>query len=1265
MPTTSLRLLFVGRENEQEQYLGFLKQQTAWVFLIVGMAGQGKTRLLDCLITRSPSDVLTIKLDFANRTLFEPLKILEEVSCGTEGHCDRQRTETFISILQDVRKQLLQQNLDVLNYLRDHNQAQRLDPDIQRKWQAEERELRQKVLEALYAQLSTYHGGRLVFMFDTCEWLNEPEDQVIGQWFKDHLLPRLHQYIPVPFSIILASRMRPQLEKINAKEQYLCELQELDEAAVNKYMKSLGIQDEEHWKVFFNLAHGHPLCLSIVATLWQEQQNDQSISDLPLLEKNFNEQAFIEFFQQRLDKRLRSPFRELTHYGVLLRSFDWELLRFVFQEDLSEPESYNNFEQFVTYSYIEEVFEEQGHKHYALHILLREVLADPIRLQEPEKWQCYHRRAFQYYSKYQAIDQHYHAIALDEEKGMDNWLQAVQAALDSSTVLSLLRQIDYDHTLKLSDMSRAIYFYALGHYHARDVQPSKAFEKYEQARDLLQRLLESVPKPNDETRILHYKAHVLQAMGDSKYSDKKWGEAADYYDQALELFRQQKDLFNEARTLQAIGQVKLNYKDQWSDAIKHYEDALERFREEKNSFEEARILQAIGDIKQSKKRTWEEAIEHYNRAFDLFQQQKDHYRSSLVLLSLGDTYYQHARLNQAYQSYQQALQQIDTGESKQPERKTYLKLKADVYERIGKVQQGQGKLHEAQGSYQQSLTFLRDTEDSASVGYMLQAINEVQKFSPLKKLIAPLQKLIAPLPQWMRIGLIVVVLLLIGGSIGSTVARTLLPPTINPCLSSQEPTKAISVIITKPQCGSETIGMSDGSFVFDLNRNNRDFKIVAANIQQQKSTSSNAKLQAWQNAIQADTSDAESYIYQEDLQVLMAHLPYITFVVTTVLTPVNGDFVGGGRDLLQGAYIAQKEHNDQCGYVQNSCPLVRLLIANSGGNQNYAIYIAKQIVLLKQSDSTFIGVMGWLNSSHTLKALPVLEGAHIPMVSSTASSDELTGRSPYFFRVNAPDQQQGQIGALYARDTLNSRRVALFYDPNDPYSLSLANAFSSEYIKKGGSIAVKETYTIGSSDSLLNKLPEVLTRQPDLIYFAGYARDISTLLVGLKNVSGQINVMGGDALYVPGDYTPEAQQYANFQHLYFTSFAYPDIWKHFYPTEPPFFQDYPAIFDPQNQHPNTYSYTLADCSVILTYDAINILIRGYQNAVYHKRGQAITSDDLREGLKEIDITHSLSGASGPIAFGPDGNPVHKTVVVLNGPSIDKVEIKQFYTTNQG
>ena len=145
------KALFVGREEETQTYLNFLQQEKQWVFLITGMPGQGKSRFLTHLSTNTPADVLTVKLDFANHALqIEPLKVLEEIAWRTELRCDTARANLFIETLQDARKQLVEQNFEIVYHLR--GPAQKLDIDTKREMQDMSLVLREQVLQAFYAQ---------------------------------------------------------------------------------------------------------------------------------------------------------------------------------------------------------------------------------------------------------------------------------------------------------------------------------------------------------------------------------------------------------------------------------------------------------------------------------------------------------------------------------------------------------------------------------------------------------------------------------------------------------------------------------------------------------------------------------------------------------------------------------------------------------------------------------------------------------------------------------------------------------------------------------------------------------------------------------------------------------------------------------------------------------------------------------------------------------------------------------------------------------
>ncbi len=442
------------------------------------------------------------------------------------------------------------------------------------------------------------------------------------------------------------------------------------------------------------------------------------------------------------------------------------------------------------------------------------------------------------------------------------------------------------------------------------------------------------------------------------------------------------------------------------------------------------------------------------------------------------------------------------------------------------------------------------------------------------------------------------------------------------------------------EIGNEPIGISDGSFAFDTTLPDGSLKSQAAQLYKQNNNNVSQVTSLLNQAIARNSNDAEALIYQEDLRVVNSGSPYVTIVVATFL---SGDNIGVGRDDLQGAYVAQKEFND--GSKLHGGVQVRLLIANTGSKIDYVSNITQQITQLAQADKTFVGVMGWPFSSYTLSAIKALASAKIPLVSQTASSDVLTNASPYFFRVVPSNMQQGIQGAQYAINTLHSKNVALFYDQQDPYSQSLALDFVQEFQKEGGQVVAEEKYTVGQPGTLPSKLQDALKKNPDLIYFSGYANDVSTLLA--NQLPNNLPVLGGDALYELKGYSSSARA-SGFTHLHFTAFAYPDEWDVLGLTnqKPVFFSEYREDFDPNGLNQGSpYGFTRADNDATLSYDATVTLLSGCNIALSSGK-QSITPVDLQQALEKLNGANAIQGVSGQIALGPDGNPINKAIVLL-------------------
>ena len=433
----------------------------------------------------------------------------------------------------------------------------------------------------------------------------------------------------------------------------------------------------------------------------------------------------------------------------------------------------------------------------------------------------------------------------------------------------------------------------------------------------------------------------------------------------------------------------------------------------------------------------------------------------------------------------------------------------------------------------------------------------------------------------------------------------------------------------------QLIGISDGSSAFDTNRTDGSLKQQAATALAGGNIGRAETL--WRSASGADESDAEPLIYLENQRVKTSG-SYITFIVGTMLTGASAD-VQVGRDSLQGAYIAQKEFNAQnAGGIQ-----ARLLIANSGADANNVSAVATQIVQAAAKDPTIVGVMGWPYSGLAQDAVAILGPAKIPMVSSTASSDALTGVSPYFFRVAPPDKSQSAVGAHYAQQTLHSKNVAVFVDNSDSYSESLGTGFTQQFT--GGTVNTVN-YTRGDANSISTALQNALshTPAPDLIYFAGYSDDVSTLLKDLPT-NNPIAVLGGDALYNLGGYpagTPGLTR------LHFTAFAYPDEWQilGYTSRKPAFFTDYPNTYGGKGHSGGPYGYTRAGYNVVLSFDATLALLDAGKTAL-GTQTTGLTPVKLRTALANINGTRAIQGVSGQISFGSDGNPIDKAVVTMH------------------
>lgn len=179
--------------------------------------------------------------------------------------------------------------------------------------------------------------------------------------------------------------------------------------------------------------------------------------------------------------------------------------------------------------------------------------------------------------------------------------------------------------------------------------------------------------------------------------------------------------------------------------------------------------------------------------------------------------------------------------------------------------------------------------------------------------------------------------------------------------------------------------------------------------------------------------------------------PLITLVFVGALTPppspAQAEPLAAEREQLAGMAVAQRQQLDK---VQNSDPLVRVLIANAGLRTAHGDTVAGIIGGIAGTDRSIVAAIGFNESRRaTIEMINSLATAGLPVVSATLSADELAMNQMYF-QVSPQNRREAEVAAAYAlrhRDSgephnghrITSRARIYFSDDSaDIYSNNLA-----------------------------------------------------------------------------------------------------------------------------------------------------------------------------------------------------------------------------------
>lgn len=460
-------------------------------------------------------------------------------------------------------------------------------------------------------------------------------------------------------------------------------------------------------------------------------------------------------------------------------------------------------------------------------------------------------------------------------------------------------------------------------------------------------------------------------------------------------------------------------------------------------------------------------------------------------------------------------------------------------------------------------------------------------------------------------------------------------------------------------------GISDGRFVFDTfaGRYDVSLKEQAASALQHGDLASASAL--YEQAVNTDPTDGEALIYNENLNIAQADLPYVTIVLGLGINGNSPD-LANERSELQAAYEAQYEINE---FSQLPHGLqLRILIANSGSNDAAAAILAQFVTnRVNKADNPdhIIAVVGWPSNAATSYARTSITAVQIPLVSPTASDASMSHSSPYFFRLSPSDAAQADDMATVAVEQLQARSILVANDAGDAESAAIVKEFTTQAPSLGGTVVTRpqDTFTAGvtSVAGYQTIVKDAVAAKANVILLPGTDVDAVRLAYAIGQAAkseptnmilAKLAILGGPALDSPlllgqgntSDALLAQSDPQDMQRIHFLAYANPgelSMVKTAQAAFPTFATDWGGLF--QKFTNDFYNAPLASQYAMLTYDAVKIV-----GAAAASLSGAVTGHTIQQALRSFGAGRvpPYQGVSGRIAFDGQGNPIGKALCLL-------------------
>ena len=189
-----------------------------------------------------------------------------------------------------------------------------------------------------------------------------------------------------------------------------------------------------------------------------------------------------------------------------------------------------------------------------------------------------------------------------------------------------------------------------------------------------------------------------------------------------------------------------------------------------------------------------------------------------------------------------------------------------------------------------------------------------------------------------------------------------------------------------------------------------------------------------------------------------------------VLVPLTGRYAVLGNAFYEAALLATNESNQEFGTDFS------LKLLDTGADPVVSALAARQLC----AEMGSIAVLGGLLSAPTASAAVVCDAYGVPLVSPTATNDNIWQLGPGIFQTNITGLYEVRLLAQLATEILLKQRFAILH-PDTPEGLRHAQVFANEIESRGGEIVATAVFPEQGTD-FKDPILAVRKERPEVIF---------------------------------------------------------------------------------------------------------------------------------------------------------------------------------------